>query len=278
MSFNITVNKTHNTGGSTYRYKLGRNQDLSDLEIALASATIPFSWFNISQSLNNNTFQIIHPTAAGSTTLTITLQNGGYNISDINEAMRVSLINQGYFIQNNTTLEQRVYAEIRVNASTYQVQLVSYPLPTSLPSGWTAGSAITFPASVRGPQFVIPNTNITTRFGFSAGTYPSSAPTVLTITSSTNVPVVSDVTNLMILLDSAYNPYSQNNQVLTSISPAGVEFGRLISFFSPEFIFTPQQSGARDTLTFRIVDQFFREVELVDKDIVLNLVIRKKSM
>ncbi len=276
MSFNITVNKTHNTSGSTYRYKLGRNQDLSQLEIALSSATIPFSWFNISQSQNNNTFQIIHPTNAGTTTLNITLANGGYNISDINEALRVSLINQGYYIQNTTTLEQRVYAEIRVNASTYQVQLVSYPCPTSVPSGWVSGG-MTFPTTTRVPQFVIPNNGFQTRTGFPAATYPASPATVLTISSSPNVPVVSDVTNLMILLDSAYNPYSQNNQVLTSISPAGVEFGRLISFASPEFIFTPQQSGARDTLTFRIVDQFFREVELVDKDIVLNLVIRKKA-
>lgn len=277
MSFNITVNKTHNTIGSTYKYKLGRNQDLSDLEIALSSATIPFSWFNISTSQNNNTFQIIHPTTAGSTTLSIVLPDGGYEIADINSALRVSLINQGYFIQNNTTLEQRVYAEIRVNASTYQISFVSYPLPTSLPSGWSAGSNITFPTSTIGPQLVVPNTPIQTRFGFPAGTYPSTAPTVLTVTNSTNVPVVSDITNLMILLDSAYNPYSQNNQVLTSISPAGVSFGRLISFNAPEFIFTPQQSGARQELTFRIVDQFFREVELVDKDIVLNLVIRKKQ-
>lgn len=275
MSFNITVNKTHNTGGSTYKYKLGRNQDLSDLEIALSSATIPFSWFNISQSQNNNTFQIIHPTTAGSTTLTITLDDGGYEISDINTAMRVALINQGYYIQNTSTLEQRVYAELRVNKSSYKIEFVSYTLPTSLPSGWTAGSAITFPASTRGTQIIIPNTPIQVRLGFSVGTYPSSAPTVLTVINSSNVPVVSDITNLMILLDSAYNPYSQNNQVLTSISPAGVAFGRLIAFNAPEFIFTPQQSGARQELTFRIVDQFFREVELVDKDIVLNLVIRK---
>ena len=275
MSFNITVNKTHNTGGSTYKYKLGRNQDLSDLEIALSSATIPFSWFNISQSQNNNTFQIIHPTTVGSTTLTITLDDGGYEISDINTAMRVALINQGYFIQNTSTLEQRVYAELRVNKSSYQIEFVSYPLPTSLPSGWSAGSAITFPIIGRGPQIIVPNTPIQVRLGFPPATYPSSAPTVLTVSKSTNIPVVSDITNLMILLDSAYNPYSQNNQVLTSISPAGVTFGRLITFNAPEFIFTPQQSGARQELTFRIVDQFFREVELVDKDIVLNLVIRK---
>lgn len=276
MSFNITVNKTHNVGGAQYKYKLGRNQDLSDLEIALSSATIPFSWFNITQALNNNSFQLIHPTTAGSTTLTINLVNGGYNVEDLDSAMRVSLINQGYYIQNNTTLEQRVYAKIKVNPATYQIQLVSYNMETSLPSGWSAGSSITFPGTTRGPQFVFSN-NITTRLGFSVGTYPAIAPTVLTVTNSTAIPVISDVTNIMILLDSAYNPYSQNNQVLTSISPAGTSFGRLISFNAPEFIFTPQQSGARNELTFRLTDQFFRELNLVDNDIVLNLVIRKKN-
>lgn len=275
MSFNITVNKTHHMGGAQYKYKLGRNQDLSDLEIALASATIPFSWFNITQALNNNSFQLIHPSSSGSTTLTINLENGGYNVEDLDTAMRVSLINQGYYIQNNTTLEQRVYAKIQVNPATYQIQLISYNMETSLPSGWSAGSSISFPVSSQGPQFVFSN-NITTRLGFSVGTHPSIVPTALTITNSTNIPVISDVTNIMILLDSAYNPYSQNNQVLTSISPAGISFSRLISFNAPEFIFTPQQSGARNELTFRLTDQFFRELNLVDNDIVLNLVIRKK--
>lgn len=275
MSFNICLNKTHYAGGSTYKYRLGNNQDLADLEIALSSATIPFSWFNITSSLNNNTFQIIHPTTAGAIILNIILENGGYDVSDINSALRVSLINKGYYIQNTTTYEQKVYCELRVNAANYSIEFVSYPLPTSLPSGWSAGSAITFPATTRGPQLTVPSSNIRTRLGFESGNFPAVVPTTISVSRSTNIPVISDITNVMILLDSAYNPYSQNNQVLTSVSPAGVAFGRLINFQSPEFIWTPQQAGSRNELTFRLVDQFFREIQLIDTDIVLNLVIRK---
>ena len=276
MSFPFTINKTHYVGGSTYRYRLGKSEDLSQLEVALSSASIPFSWFNISASQNNNKFTIRHPTLAGTVDLTITLKDGGYEVSDMNAALRTSLINQGYFIQNNTTLDQTVYAALRVNASTYSIEYISYPLPTALPSGYIAGSAITFPATAKGTQLIIPSSNIQTRLGFTAGTYPAVQPTVLTVISSSVVPVINDVSNVIITLDSCYNPYNSNSQSLTSISPAGVAFSRTIQYTTPALIWCEQQSGVRQELTIRLVDQFYRQIELTETDIVLNLVLRRK--
>jgi hypothetical protein len=274
MSYPITISRADYVGNATFRYRLGKSDDFANKEIAIVSASIPFSWYNISAAQGNNTFQIIHPTTAGSTTLTITIKDGGYEISDLNAALRASLINQGYFIQNTSTQDQTVYCELRVNASTYSIEFVSYPLPTSLPSGFTAGSAITFPASIRGPQLIVPSTNIRTRFGFAAGTFPASAPTTLTVVSSTTVPIVNDVSVIVVQLDSCYNPYSANNQSLTAIAPSGTAFSRTITYNASELIWCKQQAGTRQELTLRLVDQFFRAINITELDIVINLVIR----
>lgn len=277
MSYNITVNRSHFIGGSTYRYVLGSNVEMNSIEVALASASIPFSWFNFAASQNNNTFTIRHPTTAGTVDIPITLKDGGYEVSDVNSALRVALINAGYYIQNNTSLDQIVYAALRVNAANYTIEFVSYPMPTSLPSGFTAGPAITFPATVKGTQLIVPNTAITTRLGFAAGTFPAVQPTSISVTASTAVPIINDVSNVVIQLDSCFNPFNSNSQSLTAISPAGVAFSRMISYQAPELIWCPQQGGARQELTFRLCDQYFRQISITDTDIVLNLVIRQKS-
>lgn len=276
--FNLTINQSNWVSDSTYVFQLGKSvSDMSKLDIALTSATIPYSWFNISAAQNNNTFSIIHPTTAGSTTITITLADGGYELSDINYAMRTALINAGYYIQNNTTLDQTVYCELRVNASTYSFEFVSYNMPTSLPSGFTAGFAITFPATTKGPQLVVPSTNITTRLGFPTGTYPALAPTVLTTVSSANVPQITDVLNVGIAIDTIYNPYNTNNQILTSISPSSAKFATNIIYQAPELIWCPQIGGGRNSLTVRLVDQNYRTIDLKEKNIVLNLCLREKN-
>lgn len=278
MASILTVNQSHLTNDSTYVFPLARTiQDMSTKEIALISASIPFSWFNISAAQNNNKFTIIHPTSGANANITITLPDGGYELSDINYQMRTQLINAGYYIQNNTTLDQTVYCELRVNASTYRYEFVSYAMPSSLPSGFSAGSAITFPATPKGPQLTVPSTNIVQRLGFSAGNYPSVMPTSLVVTSGNLVPIITDVLNVGITCDTISNPYSSNSQLLTSIAPSGTKFGGNINYEASEIIYSPQQAAGRNNITFRIVDQNNRAISLNDTNIVLNFTIRDKQ-
>lgn len=269
----ITVSRTHYQGNGTYSFKLGRATEMSSIHIALASATIPYSWGNITST--NNTFNIIHPTTAGTTTLNITLPLGGYEVADINSALRTSLVNQGYYIQNNSTQEQVVYAAFRVNASTYQIEFVSYPMPTSLPSGFTAGPSITFPATTKGPQLIVLANGFTTRIGFAAATFPATQPTTITVVGSTTIPLLTDVENVVVSLDTCYNRFAPSQQVLTTLSPNGTAFGKNINYVAPELVWTPQQNTQRDSLTIRLLDQNFRTINLSDPGVVLNLVMKQ---
>lgn len=277
MSYPIIINESNHVSGATYTYRFGRSVDFGEVEVALGSASLPYSWFNVSTQLNNRTFQIGHPTTGtGNVLLTVTLEEGGYEVADINSYLRWFLISNGYFIQNNTTGEQIVYAEFRVNASTYSVEFVAYPMPTSLPSGFTAGPSITFPSTTRTPQLVVSSNNFGRLIGFAPGTFPAVQPTALTTVRSSVTPVLTEVLNVLVHLDSASNPYSNDNRVIHAISPQGVAFGRLITSEPSELSFTPQQGGFRDQITIRLTDQFNRDLVLQDLGISVKLIIRGK--
>jgi len=273
-TYPLIINKTHWVNGSSFKYDFGNAVDMSDKAIALEKASMNFTWFNITSAKNNNTFSLIHPTNAGTTTLNITVADGGYNISDLDNYLRKYLVDNGWYIQNSGTLEQTVYAQFIVNPTSYKIQFVSYPLPTSLPSGYTAGSSITFPATAAGPQLVVPSNNFGTLIGFAAGTFPAVQPTSITTVSSTLTPIVNDVQSVVITLDSCFNRFaSTNSNAIYSFTPAGVEFGALMTSEAKTLSFVPQQ-GFRNSILLTICDQYFRPLVMNDYDILITLQLR----
>lgn len=279
ISYPLIINKSHLVSGTTntFRYNFSRNVNMDNIDIGLGSASIWYSWRNITATKNNNTFSIIHPTSAGTTTLNLTIPDGGYEINDLNNFLRYYLINNGYYIQNNSTNEQTVYCKFQVNPSIYAVEFVTYPLPTSLPSGYTAGSAITFPATAKAPQLVVGSNNFGTIIGFASGTFPAASPSIITTVASTLVPVVSDVTNVVLTLDSAMNPFAPNSKVIHSISPAGYSYASLIKSEPSEISWVPQQSCYRQNITIQLVNQNLQPVELFDTDITIKLLLRVRD-
>ena len=76
ISYPLIINKSHLVDGTTntYRYNFSANVDMSNIDIGLGSASIWFSWRNITALKNNNRFSIIHP-ATGTTNVTLNLTN-----------------------------------------------------------------------------------------------------------------------------------------------------------------------------------------------------------
>lgn len=273
--FPIILNRSHYVGGSTFEYRFGTSVEMGNVEVALGSASLFYSWRNITANKANNTFNIIHPTTSAVVVLTLTIPDGGYEIADLNNYLRWYLITNGYYIQNTASGDQTVYCEFRVNPSTYSIEFVSYPLPTALPSGFTAGPTITFPSTTRGPQLQITNANFGKIIGFAVATFPSSAPTVITTVASTMTPVLSDVNNVVVTLDSSSNPFAPNSKVISAISYAGIAYGRLITYSPNELSYVPQQNGFRQTLRIQLTDQSLQPLQIIDTDVTIILILRK---
>jgi len=278
VSYPIILNKSNHDSGSTFIYRFGTSVEMGSVDIALGSAALFYSWRNITAVKGNSLFKIIHPASGTSnTTLTLTIPDGGYEIADINNFIKFYLISNGYYIQNTSTSEQTVFVELRVNPATYQVEFVSYPLPTSLPATHTAGSAITFPSTSRGPQLQVTSAAFGKLIGFEIASYPATQTSTVSTTGSSKTPVLSDVQNVVITLDSASNPFAPVSKVIHSVSYAGVSYGRLITSEPNELSFVPQQQGFRQELRIQLCDQNLRPLELLDTDITIKLLLRAKS-
>lgn len=274
----LIINKSHHIGGGRYSYRFGRAVDFSEIDIALGSCSVYYSWRNVTSALNNNSFKIIHPTTAGNDTLTITLPDGGYEISDLNNYLRWYLVSNGYYIYNTTTLEQKVFAELRVNASTYSIEYVSYPCPTAIPAGWAAGASFSVPATTRAPQLTILSTNsFGVLIGYAAGNFPAAQQIVLTTSTSTLTPVLTEVLNVLLTLDVVDNPFAPNSSVIHALSSAGVAYGHLITSEPTTLSFIPCQKSARQDIVVQFVDQNMLPLEMVDYDVVVKLILARKE-
>lgn len=276
MSFPIILNSSNATNTNTFQYDFGSVVDMSDMEIALGSISMYYSWESINASYNNNKFGLLFPNGAGMSSYTITIPDGTYSISDLNAYLKYWFISQNLYITNNTTGDITVYAEFVENAPEYAVNLVVYPLPTATPAGYT-NAGITWPTSVKTPQFVINNSGFGSIIGFTNASYPAAPAAVITTSTSNQTPQVSPVQSVIMLLDCAYNPYTRDSSVIHTFSSKGVQYGSLIDSSPFQLAWVPLQQGMRQMITIRFVDQNFRPLQIIDNNLVIKLLIRKKK-
>lgn len=277
MSFPIILNSSNAYNTNTFQYDFGSVVDMTDMEIALGSISMYYSWESINGSYNNNKFGLIFPNGAGTTSYTITIPDGTYSISDLNAYLKYWFISQNLYITNDTTNDITIYAEFVENAPEYAVNLVLHPLPTSTPAGYT-NAGITWPTSTnKTPQFVINNSGFGSIIGFANATYPSSPATSITTFTSTMTPQVSPVQSVIMLLDCAYNPYTRDSSVIHTFSSKGVQYGSLIDSSPYQLAWVPLQQGMRQMITIRFVDQNFRPLQIIDNNLVIKLLIRENK-
>lgn len=276
----IPVNATHQDPyvKSKFYFPFPSTRDMNGAKIGLKSVSIYNSWNNIDPIYNNQQFSIIFPNGAGNTTYAITIPAGIYTVSDLNDYLRSYFISQNLYITNNTTTDITVYAQFIQNGTAYSIDFVSFPLPTSLPAGYTSAGGITWPTTVRGPQIVIANNGFKTITGYNPGTYPSAQQSTIYTKQSDNVPVISPVQSVNLTCDAALNLFSSNSSVIHSFTSKTAGSGQLIDSSPNEISFLDCSGGSREGLTFQFTDQVGRPLALKDSDINLNVLIQIESI
>lgn len=279
MSFPIVINSSNVVSSNTFAIDLPTAIDLNDYDCSLGTSYMYNSVYNISTFLNNNSFTIIHPKNAGSDTISVTLPDGGYNISDLNSYLQYILIQNGKYIVNNTTGQNTYYCAFVLSPTSYQVQFISYVLPSSLPAGYSNPGGMTFPAAANQvPQLTVLSTNnFKDIIGFSPATYPSSSTSTVTVTSSSNyVPNVNPISAIQFRLSCLLNNFSSNSQLLHVGTFSGSAIGELVNMSPVYPSYVPCQ-GTHKTLTLSFYDQLGRPLGLLDPNIVVKIVFKKKS-
>jgi hypothetical protein len=278
-SFPLILTQTNRVDNSTYVYNFPYTVDLSNFELALASCSLYYSWFSISPQLNNNQFSFNFPNGAGNTTFNVEIPSGTYTVEQLNNFLEFFMFNNGLYISNNTTGELTYYLQLLTNENAYRLQLISYPLPTSIIPGFTNGGGITFPTVSRQPQLIVPNTNFQNLIGFSAGTYPPTQNANIYTVNGDLVPQISGgVQSVIINCNVVNNKYSStNSQSIHVLTSAGVPFGGLIVSEPNEYNFVQSGVSSTSNITITFMDNLNRPLQIQDPNLTIKLLLKEKS-
>ncbi len=276
----LIINNTNlvsNGYNNTYRYSFPAGSvQFKNSKVAVSTVSIYYSWFNITSSNGNNSFQFIWPTSSGTTTYTVTLTDGFYAVSDINSYFQQFCITNGLYLVN-TAGQNVYYLEFVTNSNYYSVQVNAFPLPTALPTGWSNPGAMTFPATGYTPQLIILSSGFTNIIGFMAGTYPSVQRTSTYSVLSTYTPEVSPTQSIILAFTLVNNQYSNPRTVLYSFSPAGTTFGSLIESSAYQYAFVDIQDGNYSTFDIIFLDQNFSPLRINDANVCIQLLIKSSK-
>lgn len=259
-----------------YNFPGGGIQLKTHTKIALASITMYQSTPNISAALGNNFYQYRW---IDGTVKNVTMPDGFYEISDLNNFLHQTMLNNGHYLTEVSTNNAVWFLTMVVNTSTYKIDLLSYPINTAtytVPGSYTVPTSVpawTVPAVSANPQFILPATNFTNVIGFAAGTYPStSTNTVITTSSSTFAPQVNPLSSYLVKCNLVNNPYGIPNSLIYSFPPSG-NFGQQFIIAPNEYSFIDAQDGFYNTMRIDITDQNDRPVVILDSNINILVVI-----
>ena len=104
MSYNLVLNSknlvTSTQFNNVYQYNFpsGSFTIPEGSEMSINQVTIPYSWRNCSTALGNNTFSYYIPNSSNvQTAYTVTLADGFYTLSDINNALQATMKTNGHY-------------------------------------------------------------------------------------------------------------------------------------------------------------------------------------
>ena len=279
-SFPLILTQSNKVNNSTYTYNFPYTVDLSNFELALANVSLYYSWFSITPQLNNNQFTFNFPNGASNTTYTVNITSGTYTVEQLNNFLEYFMFNNGLYLTNTATGELTYYLQILENENAYKIQIISYPLPTSLPSGFTNAGGIVFPTTSRQPQFIVPNTDFVNLIGFSAGTYPATQNSSTYTVNGDLVPQISGgIQSVIMNCNVVNNKYSStNSQSIHVLTSAGVPFGGLIVSEPNEYNFVPSGISSTSNITITFTDNYNRPLEIQDPNLTIKLLLKEKSI
>ena len=297
----IILNKNNMINGdnNTLEYKFPSSAQFNDDSIAVSSISMYYSWFNISSALANNTLSYSWTSGVTTTTYTITIPDGLYEIDDLNSLFHYEQVkNKTYLIDSSG--EYVYYFDFEINRTRYAIQLDTRQVPTALPVGYTAPALfVGFPTQSFNPIITISN-NFSGIVGYvpSSGVFssnnnvnnaytPPTPPTQSTFyeskTASGTLSYLSNVSpnvqpnsSLYLSVSGIDNKYATPSSIIYSIVP-NVGLGSQIVEKPPTFVWNTLTKGFYNTLRVQILGSDFSPIKINDPNMTIILVIKDHS-
>ena len=280
MTSTIVLNQNNliNNENNTFVYKFPNSVQFPNHQIAVQSISMYYSWTNINTSLNNNSLTVTWIIATTQTTKTIVIPTGLFEITDINNYFQYWCIQNGFYLIDDAG-DYLYFFEILVNPTSYAIQINTFSVPTSLPTGYsTPDNFIGFPSSSYNPSLTI-SSNFNQIIGFPADyTTPLNPPlnNQNDYTYSINsifTPQVQPNSNLLIASTNINNKYSSPASIIYSLAPS-VSIGELITEQPPQLAWNNLLSGTYNEIRIQLLGSNLQPITILDPNMTILIAIR----
>jgi hypothetical protein len=248
-----------------------------------------YSWFNITSAYNNNIFTYTWVVAGTTNTYTITIPDGLYEITELNALLQYNFIANGTYLIDSSG-KNAYYAEFILNPTRYAVQINTYLVPTSLPTGYTApANWVGFPTQTFNPSITIPlNLNVILGYvaGFTTNQNTNNAYTPPTGSQyvskngagtisylSTSSPNLQPNSSVYFAVSNINNPYSLPSSIIYSLVPTGA-VGTLIAERPPQFMWNKMIDGTYNELRLTFLGTDLQPIKINDPQMTILLTIK----
>tara|TARA_E500000318_G_scaffold106454_1_gene114477 strand:+ start:7507 stop:8358 length:852 start_codon:yes stop_codon:yes gene_type:complete len=271
-------NITDTTKNSTFEYNFPNSMNFKDMELGLISASLYYTWFNISDELGNRTFSYQYVVGTNTLTRLVTLDEGLYEISDINSALQFDFISAGLYLVNADG-DNVYYAEFIINTVKNSVDINTFAVPTSLPTGFTQPSNWVGYANTTYNVNIQLASNFNNIIGYDSTfeTGLNSGNNTTLSFNSTKAPNVNPNSSVLVEVNIVDNPFGNPSSIIYAIVP-NVGLGSLIYVSPPEYAFIPIKNGTYQSLRLRLLNKDTLEpLTIQDGQITILLGIRKQT-
>jgi hypothetical protein len=294
QSPNPETTSSTNPFGNIIRYRFPNVQSFNNAEVALIELYIFYSWYNITAAFGNNTFSYQFPTASGFVTFTVTIPDGFYSFSSLNQIFQQIQLTNGTYLINTASGAPVFFLFFIANEAFYRVSLFSNPVPANgagftVPANYPGGGP---PTTAQDPILVILPTNFpagsttTDAFysfskllGYSPGSYPTQTVAETGIAQSFNgqFPPIIESTSAVNVSASFVNAssISSNPQTFFTFSP-NAPFLSQLQYTPPYPQWLPLTDGWYSFVDIAFQDDNGRLLQLQDPHITIKLAIRGK--
>ena len=281
MSYTLILNSSNvvaGTNNNTYRYNF-RNGSFNippNSEICVGSCQIPYSFFNITSVYNNNFFSLNFPiVGAGTNNYVINISDGFYSTTDLNNFLQQFCITNSLYLINASG-QNVYYAVLTYNPTYYSNQILCFPLPTSLPVGWSAPVGWNgYPSTTRTPQIIISaSNNFGSILGFSSGSYPPISQITTYSVNSNITPIGSTVNSILIRCSIVSNSVGNPSDILDSFVVGQTTFGSNIDYVPSFEKLVKANTGAYNNFILQFVDQDLNPIIMNDPNISITLLLK----
>jgi hypothetical protein len=244
-------------------------------DLCLSEMSIYNSFFNISDDYNNTLIQFVWQ----GTTYDIVLESPAfYSVEDINFVLQTFFINNGFYCIDSSTQQRVYFFDIQTNSSLYKVQLSAYQITQNIEGTLLIQGSWNFDNSV--PQLIIPEgSQLQQFFGLTSGSYPSNGTTVSSLVTSQSAPDINQVSSLLVSCNLCFSQSGVASDAAASVifsRAVDVAFGAPITINNNDNQFLSCQTGIFSFLSIQLLDQQFRIIDPVDKQLIFSLLLRRK--